>query len=87
MSTELESAEKRAPSTRWMYQLAIGVGILIISLYLMIDIASDDLMNFAILTMVVAAGILIILAIFGFFRERARKKRLERIRARRLASD
>lgn len=87
MVSELELAEKRVPQNRWMIQLVSGLVILIISLIFMIDIATDNLMNFLILAMLVTAGFLLILSIFGFFKERARKKRLERIRARRLSSD
>ncbi|MHA2368581.1 MAG: hypothetical protein ACXADX_07170 [Candidatus Hodarchaeales archaeon] len=86
MSSELERAEKRGAQNRWMIQLVSGLVVLIISIMLMIDVATDNLMNFLILMMLVAAGFLLILSIFGFFRERARKKRLERIRARRFSS-
>ncbi|MFW9916455.1 MAG: hypothetical protein ACFFGZ_12690 [Candidatus Thorarchaeota archaeon] len=86
MVAELELGERRAPQSRWMIQLVSGLVVLAISVYLMIDIATDNLLNFIILMMLVAAGILIILSIFGFFKERARKRRLERIRARRLSS-
>ncbi|MHA2498430.1 MAG: hypothetical protein ACXAEL_02575 [Candidatus Hodarchaeales archaeon] len=86
MSSELERAEKRGAQNRWMIQLVSGLVVLIISIMLMIDVATDNLMNFFILIMLVAAGFLLILSIFGFFRERARKKRLERIRARRFSS-
>lgn len=86
MASELEIAEKRVGQNRWMIQLVSGLVVLIICIILMIDIESDNIMNFIILMMLSAAGFLLILSVFGFFRERARKKRLERIRARRLSS-
>ncbi|MFQ5979026.1 MAG: hypothetical protein ACE5OZ_12945 [Candidatus Heimdallarchaeota archaeon] len=86
MTSEFELSAKRPSANRWIIHGVIAIAITVISVWLMVDIASDNILNFFILMMVTAAGILYTLAIFGFFRERARKKRLARIRSRRYAA-
>ncbi len=84
MSTVSETLKR--PKSRWVMHLGISLVILVISVFLMIDIESDDPLNFVLLFAVCTAGIMLILAIYGLFKERGRKKRLERIRSRRLQS-
>ncbi|MHA2231052.1 MAG: hypothetical protein ACXAB4_00985 [Candidatus Hodarchaeales archaeon] len=86
MTSEFELSGKKPPANRWIIHGVIAIFITAISVWLMIDIASDNVLNFFILMMVTTAGFLYILSIFGFFRERARKKRLARIRSRRYAA-
>lgn len=86
MTSDFQLSAKRPAGNRWIIHSVTALVITVISVWLMIDIASDNVLNFFILIMVTTAGIMYILAFFGFFRERARKRRLERIRSRRHAA-
>lgn len=85
MTYEFEPVAREYSAKSWLIPLTIGLILIIVSLFLMIDIASDDLLNFVILGMLFTGTVFLVAACIEFLRIRQRKKRLERIRSRRVS--
>ena len=85
MTSEFEPVAREYSAKSWLIPLTIGLILNIVSLFLMIDIASHDLLNFVILGMLFTGTLFLVAACIEFLRIRQRKKRLERIRSRRVS--